>query len=82
MAIVSIPLVVSCKTTDVMQERVIMPELVFPDFPILSSATDNGDTVTIPKAYFFALAEYKIRIEQTRADYNALREIYNTQENE
>lgn len=83
LAIVLIMLFPSCKSSDVVEvDRYVMPTLVFPDFPILDSATDNGDTVTISKEFFLSLAEYKIKIEQTQADYKDLCEIYGTHKRE
>lgn len=51
-----------------------VPEITFPDFPSLSGAVQNTDgTVTVPDAWLVRLAEYKIRIDETRRNYEDLR---------
>lgn len=51
-----------------------VPEITFPDFPALSGAVQNTDgTVTVPDAWLVRLAEYKIRIDETRRNYEDLR---------
>ena len=53
-----------------------VPEITFPDFPALSGAVQNTDgTVTVPDAWLVRLAEYRIRIEETRHDYEDLRRM-------
>ena len=54
-----------------------VPELTFPDFPVLTDAVRNNDgTVSVSSDWIVLLAEYKIRIEETEETYNDLRALY------
>lgn len=67
----------SCKTTETAVEKVIVPEIEFPAFPVLVGSVKNENgTVTVPWIYLVRLAEYKIRIEETEKTYRDLRAMY------
>ena len=54
-----------------------MPEITFPFFPVLEDAQENADgTITVSREWIVELAEYKIRIEETEANYNELKALY------
>lgn len=71
-------LLTGCVSTKIVTvEKTVVPELVFPIFPLAEKMTDNKDgTVTVPSEWVVRLMEYKIRIEETERDYNDLKYIY------
>ena len=72
----------SCKTISVEEKSVIVPPLVFPIFPDLTDAQVNEDgTVSVSAEWIIQLAEYRLKVEKTQSDYEAIKEIYE-EENE
>jgi len=58
-------------------EKPYIPEINFPIFPVLEDALENEDgTVTVSSEWIIELAEYKIRIEETKQNYNEIKELY------
>ncbi len=58
-------------------DRPVVPELVFPVFPALSGAERNGDgTVTVGEDWIVRMAEYRIRIEETQKNYEGMKALY------
>lgn len=73
-------LLMSCQTTAEISDPVI-PQLVFPEFPVLENAVKNTDgTVTISGEWLLRLAEYKIRIEETEKTYTEIKALYEGEE--
>ena len=72
----------SCKTISVEEKSVIVPPLVFPIFRDLTAAQVNEDgTVSVSAEWIIQLAEYRLKVEKTQSDYEAIKEIYE-EENE
>lgn len=71
-------LLTACVSTEpITVEKVVVPELTFPIFPLADSMTDNKDgTVSVPSEWLVRLEEYHIRINSTEEYYNGLKEIY------
>lgn len=71
-------LLTACVSTEpIIVEKVVVPELTFPIFPLADSMTDNKDgTVSVPSEWLVRLEEYHIRINSTEEYYNGLKEIY------
>ncbi len=80
MAILSAMLLTACVSTEpIIVEKVVVPELTFPLFPLADKMTDNKDeTVSVSSEWFIRLEEYHIRIEETEKNYNDLRDMYRT----
>lgn len=56
----------------------MFPELAFPIFPTLPAYDKVDDTsVIVPAEWIVRMAEYKIRIEETEANYRDLKALYN-----
>ena len=67
----------SCKTVGTEAQKVVVPEIDFPAFPVLVGSVKNENgTVSVPWIYLIRLAEYKIRIEETENTYRDLRAMY------
>ena len=74
-----IRLLTSCKTNERSNEEltVIVPSLVFPEFPLLEGAYLLNDNETVvPNSFIFNLAEYKILINETEKNYNDIKSLY------
>ena len=71
-------LLTACASTDpIVVEKVVVPEIVFPVFPLADKMTDNKNgTVSVPSEWIVRLEEYHIRINSTEEYYNGLKEIY------
>lgn len=71
-------LLTACVSTEpIIVEKVVVPEITFPTFPLADSMTDNkDDTVSVPSEWLVRLEEYHIRINSTEEYYNGLKEIY------
>lgn len=71
-------LLTACASTEpIIVEKVVIPEITFPTFPLADSMTDNKDgTVSVPSEWLVRLEEYHIRINATEEYYNGLKEIY------
>lgn len=72
-AILSAMLLTHCRSERVADVRPAeVPPLVFPEFPRLEGAVRNDDgSVTVPGEWLVRLAEYRIRVEEARADWEA-----------
>lgn len=58
-------------------DRPVVPELVFPVFPALEGGERNDDgTVSVPGEWLVRIAEYKIRIEETKKTYGDIKALY------
>ncbi len=58
-------------------EKVIVPELDFPTFPLADDMERTSDgMIKVPSEWIVALEEYHIRIEGTEKLYNELKKIY------
>ena len=69
-------LLACCKSAEgVVVEREVLPELVFPPFPVLGDVVREGGRVSVPEDFLVELARYKIRIEETQRNYEDLRSI-------
>lgn len=71
-------LLTACVSTEpIVVEKVVVPEIVFPTFPLADSMTDNKNgTVSVPSEWLVRLEEYHIRINSTEEYYNGLKEVY------
>lgn len=71
-------LLTACASTEpIVVEKMVVPEITFPTFPLADSMTDNKDgTVSVPSEWLVRLEEYHIRINSTEDYYNGLKEIY------
>lgn len=71
-------LLTACVSTEpIIVEKVVVPEITFPIFPLAESMTDNKDgTASVPSEWLVRLEEYHIRINSTEDYYNGLKEIY------
>lgn len=71
-------LLTACVSTDpIIIEKVVVPELTFPPFPLADEMTDNKNgTVSVPSEWLVRLEEYHIRITETQNNYEGLKEIY------
>ena len=69
----------SCATKIKKENKVVVPELVFPIFPDLSDYEykRTADGVLVSNEYILALSKYKILIEETEKTYNDIKELYN-----
>lgn len=78
MAILSLTLSTGCQSTQVVTvEKVIIPDIAFPVFPLAEEMTDNKDgTVTVSSEWIVRLEEFRIRYKSTEDFYDGLREIY------
>lgn len=78
MGILSVMLLTACVSTEpIIVEKVVVPEITFPIFPLADSMTDNKNgTVSVPSEWIVRLEEYHIRINSTEDYYNGLKEIY------
>lgn len=75
-AILSIMLSAGCVSQRVV-EKTVVPELVFPLFPLADNMSDNNDgTVTVSSEWIVRLMEYKIRIEETEQNYTDIKMLY------
>ena len=63
----------SCLST---KTEYVVPDIVFPSFPTIDCVRNDDGTVTVTAEQIIRLAEYKIRIEETEADYMELKKIY------
>ena len=74
----SVMLLTACASTEpIIVEKVVVPEIVFPVFPLADKMTDNKDgTVSVPSEWIVRLEEYHIKINSTEEYYNGLKEIY------
>ena len=62
-------------------EKTVVPEIVFPNFPLADKMTDNKDgTVSVPNEWLVRLEEYHIRIGETEKNYEMLKELYEGKE--
>ena len=68
----------ACRSTEVVTiERIRVPLLTFPEFPLADSMTDNKDgTVTVDSQWIANLEEYHIHYEETKKNYEMLKELY------
>lgn len=59
-------------------EKTVVPDVVFPIFPVLDGAVRDRDarTVTVPEDWIVRLEEYRIRIEETEKTYGDLKALY------
>ncbi len=71
-------LLTACQSTQVITvEKVTVPDIAFPVFPLAEKMTDNKDgTVTVPSEWIVRLEEFRIRYKATEDFYDGLREIY------
>lgn len=71
-------LLTACASTEpIIVEKVVVPEIVFPMFPLADKMTDNKDgTTLVPSEWIVRLEDYHIRISSTEAYYNRLKENY------
>lgn len=71
-------LLTACASTEpIIVEKVVVPEIVFPVFPIADKMTDNKNgTVSVPSEWIVRLEDYHIRISSTEEYYNRLKENY------
>ena len=71
-------LLTACASTNVITvDKVIVPEITFPTFPLADSMKDNKDgTVSVPAEWLVRLEEYHIKIQETEENYNGYKEIY------
>ncbi len=54
-----------------------VPELYFPDFPVLDGGEDRGDgTVSAPESYFRELLAFRTLYEALAESYEGYRELY------
>lgn len=74
-AILPLMLLMSCVSTEYI-EKPFVPDIYFPDFPVLEDYTRNGESVTVTNEWIKKLAEYKIRIEETEKTYNDIKALY------
>lgn len=74
----SVMLLTACVSTEpIIVEKVVVPEIVFPVFPLADKMTDNKNgTVSVPSEWIVRLEEYHIKINSTEEYYNGLKEIY------
>lgn len=78
LAMLLIMLLPACASTEfITVDKVIIPELDFPEFPVAGSMTNNRNgTVTVPADWLVKLEEYHIKIQETEDNYNGYKEIY------
>ena len=70
-------LMMSCQSSEIVTvEKVVVPELVFPEFPKIKRTVNADGSWTIPEESTKALAVYYEQIQKTEAEYNGLRELY------
>lgn len=71
-------LLTACASTEpIIVEKMVVPEITFPTFPLADSMTDNKNgTVSVPSEWLVRLEEYHIRINSTEEYYNGLKEVY------
>lgn len=71
-------LLTACVSTEpIIVEKVVIPEITFPIFPLAESMSRNGNgTTSVPDEWIVRLEEYHIRINSTEDYYNGLKEIY------
>ncbi|MBQ3746373.1 MAG: hypothetical protein II863_03050 [Kiritimatiellae bacterium] len=74
-------LLTACQSDKVVYvDKPVVPELVFPVFPILAEGDAVRDreagTVTVPEAWIVRLEEYHIRIKETEKNYCGLKALY------
>ena len=74
-------LLTSCVTIKT-NEKVIVPELVFPIFPKLQEYEKVEKGVIVSDDYIIQLAEYKIMIEETEKNYNDIKSLYKEDAND
>lgn len=74
----------SCQTAKIEYvDKPVVPSISFPIFPALTDAVKNDDgSVAVSGDWLVRLAEYKIRIEETEQNYNDLKALYESGENE
>ena len=68
----------ACQSTQVITvDKVVVPDIDFPAFPLAEKITDNKDgTATVPNEWLVRLEEYHIQILKTQDNYEGLKEIY------
>ncbi len=67
-----------CATAQV-EARTAVPALSFPAFPDPDgwvSLDAEKETVTMPLEYYARIYEYKVRVDETRAVYERMRELH------
>lgn len=58
-------------------EKVVVPDITFPIFPLAESMSRNGNgTTSVPDEWIVRLEEFRIRYKSTEDFYDGLREIY------
>lgn len=72
-------LMTSCQSSRVVTvEKVVIPEIVFPQFPKIKRTVNADGSWVIPEESTKALSEYYLKIQKAESEYNGLREIYET----
>lgn len=70
-------LLTGCASTKIIVDKVFIPELTFPEFPLADEMKDNRNgTVSVPASWIVQLEDYHIRIQETEDKYLAQKEIY------
>ena len=67
-------LMTSCQSVRV-ENKYIVPDIDFPEFPALDREINSDGSWTIPKEDVDALAEYYIRIQETEKNYNDIKRM-------
>lgn len=82
MAILLTMLSTACQSTKVITvEKVIVPIIDFPDFPLAETMKNNKDgTVTVPATWILRMEEYHIRINETEKNYTSLKSLYESKD--
>lgn len=64
-------------------DRPVVPEVVFPAFPVLEGAVRDREarTVTVPEEWIVRVEEYHIRILETEKTYGEIKELCEEQGN-
>lgn len=68
-------LMTSCPSNKVVSKTVV-PEIVFPKFPVLQRTINADGSWTIPKESVDLLAEYYIEILETEKTYKEIKDLY------
>lgn len=74
----SVMLLTACASTEpIIVEKIVVPELTFPTFPLADKMTDNKDgTTTVSSEWIVRNEEYHIKINSTEEEYNRLKRMY------